>query len=78
MRIVSFSVYGLTSIPLYLFSTLYHSLRGRTKRVFQVLDNHAIYLLIANTYTPFCLVALVPRFSVYCKSSKCQVSLGVT
>jgi hemolysin III len=58
MRIVSFSVYGLTLILLYLFSTLYHSLRGRTKRVFQVLDHHAIYLLIAGTYTPFCLVAL--------------------
>jgi hemolysin III len=37
MRIVSFSVYGLTLILLYLFSTLYHSLRGRTKQVFQVL-----------------------------------------
>lgn len=58
LRIVSFSVYGLTLILLYLFSTLYHSLRGRTKRVFQVLDHHAIYLLIAGTYTPFCLVAL--------------------
>ena len=42
MRIVSFSVYGLTLILLSLFSTLYHSLRGRTKRVFQVLDHHAI------------------------------------
>jgi len=57
MRIVSFSD-GLTLILLYVFSTLYHSLRGRTKRVFQVLDHHAIYLLIAGTYTPFCLVAL--------------------
>jgi len=57
-RIVSFSVYGLTLFLLYLFSTLYHSLRGRAKRVFQVLDHHAIYLLIAGTYTPFSLVAL--------------------
>jgi hypothetical protein len=38
MRIVSFSVYGLTLILRYLFSTLYHGLRGRPKRVFQVLD----------------------------------------
>jgi len=57
-RIVSFSVYGLTLSLLYLFSTLYHSLRGRAKRVFQVLDHHAIYLLIAGTYTPFSLVGL--------------------
>ncbi len=57
-RIVSFSVYGLTLFLLYLSSTLYHGLRGRAKRVFQVLDHHAIYLLIAGTYTPFSLVAL--------------------
>ncbi len=58
MRILSFSVYGLTLVLLYLVSTLYHSLRGRAKRVFQVLDHYAIYLLIAGSYTPFCLVAL--------------------
>ncbi len=57
-RIVSFAVYGFTLFLLYLFSTLYHSLRGPAKRVFRVLDHHAIYLLIAGTYTPFCLVAL--------------------
>ncbi|HYN76244.1 MAG TPA: hemolysin III family protein [Lamprocystis sp. (in: g-proteobacteria)] len=57
-RIVSFSVYGATLFLLYLSSTLYHSLRGRAKEVFQVLDHHAIYLLIAGTYTPFTLVAL--------------------
>jgi hemolysin III len=57
-RIVAFSVYGTTLFLLYLSSTLYHSLRGRAKYVFQVLDHHAIYLLIAGTYTPFTLVAL--------------------
>lgn len=58
IRIVSFSVYGLTLFLMYLFSTLYHSLRGRAKQVFKVLDHHAIYLLIAGTYTPVCLVGL--------------------
>jgi len=43
---------------LYLVSTLYHGLPGRAKRVFQVLDYQAIYLLIAGTYTPFTLVTL--------------------
>lgn len=57
-RIVSFTVYGVTLFLLYLFSTLYHSLKGRAKEVFQVLDHHAIYLLIAGTYTPFTLIAL--------------------
>jgi hemolysin III len=58
LRIVSFSVYGATLFVLYVFSTLYHSLRGSAKRVFQVLDHDAIYLLIAGTYTPFSLLVL--------------------
>jgi hemolysin III len=57
-RIVSFSIYGFTLFLLYLLSTVYHSLTGPAKRVFQVLDHQAIYLLIAGTYTPFTLVAL--------------------
>ena len=57
-NIVSYSVYGVTLFLLYLFSTLYHSLRGPAKRVFRVLDHQAIYLLIAGTYTPLVLVAL--------------------
>ncbi len=58
IRIVSYSVYGVTLFLLYLFSTLYHSLRGAAKKVFRVLDHQAIYLLIAGTYTPLVLVAL--------------------
>ena len=58
LHIVSFSVYGATLFLLYLVSTLYHSLRGRAKQVFKVLDHVAIYLLIAGTYTPFSLLVL--------------------
>jgi hemolysin III len=57
-RTVSFSVYGASLFFLYLVSTLYHGLSGRAKRIFQVLDHQAIYLLIAGTYTPFTLVTL--------------------
>ena len=57
-RIVSFSVYGATLCLLYACSTLYHSTRGRAKRVFRALDHCAIYLIIAGTYTPFALVTL--------------------
>ena len=32
-KIVSFSIYGATLLLLYLFSTLYHSLRGRAKAI---------------------------------------------
>ncbi|HFD81668.1 MAG TPA: hemolysin III family protein [Gammaproteobacteria bacterium] len=57
-KIVSFSIYGASLFLLYTLSTLYHSLRGRAKEIFQKLDHVAIYLLIAGTYTPFTLVTL--------------------
>lgn len=57
-KIVSFSVYGVTLLLLFVTSTLYHSLKGRAKEVFRLLDYHAIYLLIAGTYTPFTLITL--------------------
>ena len=57
-RIVSFAVYGTTLFVLYLFSTLYHSLSGNAKALFQKVDHTAIYLLIAGTYTPFTLVTM--------------------
>lgn len=55
-KIVSFSIYGATLITLYVFSTLYHSVRE--VKALQKLDHSAIYLLIAGSYTPFTLVTL--------------------
>jgi hemolysin III len=50
------SLYGASLILLHLSSTLYHSMRDlRWKKVFLVADHSSIYLLIAGTYTPFCL-----------------------
>lgn len=57
-KIVSFSIYGVMLLCLYLTSTLYHSLRGRAKRIWCKFDHCAIYLLIAGSYTPFALVSL--------------------
>ncbi|MBL8394834.1 MAG: hemolysin III family protein [Candidatus Accumulibacter sp.] len=57
-KIVSVSIYGATLVLLYSFSALYHSFRGRAKEIFQKLDHQSIYLLIAGSYTPFCLVTL--------------------
>ena len=57
--VVGASIFGSTLILLYLMSTLYHAFRGpRVKLVFKVFDHSAIFLLIAGTYTPFCLSAL--------------------
>ena len=57
--IVTASVFATAMVLLYLTSTLFHALpKCRAKRVFQVLDHSAIYLLIAGTYTPFTLGVL--------------------
>jgi hemolysin III len=58
-HVVGAVVFGATLVLLYTMSTLYHALRNpRAKRVFHILDHSAIYLLIAGTYTPFCLASL--------------------
>ncbi|MCQ4268087.1 MULTISPECIES: hemolysin III family protein [Pseudomonas] len=57
-EIVSVAIYGLSLVLLYSISTLYHSLRGRAKVIMRKLDHLSIYLLIAGSYTPFCLVTL--------------------
>lgn len=57
--ITSYSIFGACMIILYLESTLYHSLPGKTvKKVFRVFDHCSIYLLIAGTYTPYILTSL--------------------
>ena len=59
-RATSFSIYGATLILLYTGSALYHSLRvsEKTEGVLYGLDRTGIYLLIAGTYTPLCLLPL--------------------
>ena len=59
LEIVAATVFGGTMVLLYSTSMLFHAFpQSRTKRVFQVLDHSAIYLLIAGTYTPFTLGVL--------------------
>lgn len=60
LHMLAFAVYGITLITLYLASTLYHSLHAKPSTVQKLarFDYCAIYLLIAGSYTPVCLVAL--------------------
>ena len=52
-------LFAATMICMFLASTLYHAARRvQVKRVLRIFDHSAIYLLIAGTYTPFCLTAL--------------------
>lgn len=59
-HIVSFTIFGTALVLLYLFSTLYHWLNIGEKgvSVFRKFDHIMIYVLIAASYTPICLVPL--------------------
>ena len=59
-RVVGFSIYGASLILLYSASTIYHwqALPPRGEDILKRLDHVAIFVLIAGTYTPVCLVTL--------------------
>ena len=58
--VVSGAIFGASIIILYTMSSIYHGLNPQltAKKVFQVIDHCTIFILIAGTYTPFCLVTL--------------------
>lgn len=58
--VVSFAVFGLSLIALYTASTVYHSFRVSPQATLALrkVDHMMIFLLIAGTYTPFCLLPL--------------------
>jgi hemolysin III len=57
--IISLTVYGASLIALFLASGTYHAVRTTPKAIelFRKVDHAAIYLLIAGSYTPFCVIA---------------------
>lgn len=59
LDIACYMIFSAAVISMFLASTLYHAIQHeKAKRVFQILDHSAIYLLIAGTYTPFSLLGL--------------------
>lgn len=59
LALAAFGVYGATLVFMFASSTLHH-VAHREDGVFRKLDQTAIYLFIAGTYTPICLLGL-PR-----------------
>lgn len=59
-HVVSFAVFGTTLILMYTASFLYHGLKISDKAllVFKRIDHIMIFMLIAGSYTPICLVPL--------------------
>jgi len=60
LQIVSAVVFGLSLIALYTASTVYHWVPSSEKvqAILRRVDHSMIYILIAGTYTPVCLLAL--------------------
>lgn len=57
--VAAVSIFGASMVFLYTASTLYHAIPNpRAKKVLQYLDHSMIYVLIAGSYTPFCLITL--------------------
>ncbi|MBI3784795.1 MAG: hemolysin III family protein [Deltaproteobacteria bacterium] len=60
MRVIGFTVYGISLILLYSASTIYHALHlsPRGEDILRRFDHVAIFFLIAGSYTPLCIVTL--------------------
>lgn len=58
-HIISFSLFGITMVLLYISSTLVHAFPpGKAKDIFEIMDHSSIYFFIAGSYTPFLFVAV--------------------
>lgn len=79
---VCISVYCLSLFCLYTISTLYHSLKpGKAKNIFQKLDHCSIFILIAGTYTPICIIYVGGILSkvvlaIVCSAAICGIVLN--
>ncbi|QVK17466.1 hemolysin III family protein [Mycoplasmatota bacterium] len=58
--IISVIIFGISMILLYTASGIYHMVRGSDSLIYHLkkVDHSMIYVLIAGTYTPFCLLGL--------------------
>jgi hemolysin III len=63
-KIVSVAVYSLSLIALFSASATYHlaKVKPKLQEILRKLDHSAIFLLIAGTYTPFCVNAFTGFF----------------
>ena len=58
--LTAMTVLMISMVVLYAASTIYHSVNcsGRVLRIFRKMDHMMIFILIAGTYTPVCLLTL--------------------
>ncbi len=67
IHIVSLSIFIVSMILLYAASTIYHSLdlSEKVNRRLRKLDHMMIFILIAGSYTPICLIVLDQPLGLY-------------
>src|SRR5699024_3528944 len=77
-HVVSFTIFGVTTVTLYLCSTMLHAPpKGKVKDLFEIFDHSAIYLFIAGTYTPPTFIVIKDRKSTRLNSSHVSISYAV-
>lgn len=65
LRIVAFTGFGIALILLYTASTLFHALYfTKARHIFQVMDHSGVFILIAGSYLPYCLIAIGGRLGI--------------
>lgn len=80
-KIVGVSIYGFGIITCMTISCLYHALaKNNGKRVFRVIDHDFVFVLVASTYTIFCLGSIreeyAERVSSLFRLDYCCFSMG--
>ncbi|MFZ5966690.1 MAG: PAQR family membrane homeostasis protein TrhA [Bacillota bacterium] len=77
-HVVSFSIFGTSLVLLYTASSLYHLLpvSERVIKILRRIDHMMIFVLIAGTYTPVCLVPLRGAWGWSLLSSVWAIALG--
>lgn len=64
-KLISFTVYGIGLITMFLASTLYHGVRREgLKKLLRFFDHIAIYICIASTYTPIAFLILSKKIGL--------------
>jgi hemolysin III len=61
LGLLSTAVYAASLVLMYACSTAYHATSGAWKALLRRFDHLSIYLLIAGSYTPFCMLMLTGR-----------------
>ena len=58
--LIAILVFAVSALTVYLISSIYHGFRSNSfkKKLLRVFDHCAIYLLIAGTYTPVCILMM--------------------